>query len=236
MPPRAKLCAMSHRPFKDRVYGQFSRVGQALASEKRLELLDLLAQGPRHVEALAGETEMSVANVSQHLQVLRAARLVESAREGTRVLYRLADASVLRLWLALREVAETHLAEVEQARREFAADRVTAPVVSRDELEQMLQRGEVCLIDVRPRLEYDHGHLPGALSYPVDDLPGRLEELPRERLIVAYCRGEYCLFADDAVALLRRHGFRVARLDGGWPEWSTEERAVAAGAADHAGR
>src|SRR3990170_6369776 len=142
---------MSHRRFKDRVYGQFSRVGQALASEKRLELLDLLAQGPRHVEALAGETEMSVANVSQHLQVLRAARLVESAREGTRVLYRLADASVLRLWLALREVAETHLAEVEQARREFAADRATEPVVSRDELEQMLQRGEVCLIDVRPR-------------------------------------------------------------------------------------
>ena len=214
---------MTHRAFKDLIYPQFARIGQALASDKRLELLDLLAQGPRHVEALAAETEMSVANVSQHLQVLRRARLVEADRKGTRVRYRLASEAVLQLWLALRSVAETRLTEVAHITREFRAGG-DGEMLPRDELERMVERGEVCLVDVRPVVEYEHGHIAGAVSLPVGELPGRLGELPRDRPIVAYCRGEYCLFADEAVGILREHGFAAMRLDGGWPEWRAEGR------------
>lgn len=216
---------MSHRPFKDRVYAQFARVGQALASEKRLEILDLLAQAPRHVEALAAETEQSVANISQHLQVLRAARLVESERAGTRIVYRLADPAVLSMWLALRNVAETRLAELGGITREFLGDRGTH-LTTRDELLERLARDEVFLIDVRPSVEYEAGHLPGAVRMPIEELPQRLHEIPRDRPVIAYCRGEYCLFADEAVALLREHGIAAARLQGGWPEWLADGREV----------
>ena len=217
---------MGHRPFKDRIYAQFARIGQGLSSEKRLEILDLLAQAPRRVDALAAETEQSVANVSQHLQVLRGARLVDSDRSGTRVLYRLADPAVLRLWLTLRGVAETQLAEVDAITREFLGDRAGA-LVTRSDLEEKLTREEVFLIDVRPSIEYESGHLPGALRMPIEELPGRLDEIPRDRPVIAYCRGEYCLFADEAVALLRRHGIEAERLEGGWPEWLAEGREVA---------
>lgn len=218
---------MSHRPFKDRLYAEFARVGGALASEKRLELLDLLAQAPRHVEALAAETEMSVANVSQHLQVLRRARLVETDRDGTKVLYRLADDRVLQLWLSLRSVAEARLAEIEQITREFAVEGAEETPVARSGLDALVAGGGVVVIDVRPAVEYEHGHLPDAISLPLEDLLERLAELPRDRRIVAYCRGAYCLFADEAVALLRRHGFDAHRLEGGWPEWRGEGRPVA---------
>ena len=214
---------MSHRPFKERIYSQFARVGHALASDRRLELLDLLAQGPRYVDALAAELEMPVANVSQHLQVLRNARLVESERQGTKVIYRLADEGVLRLWLALRSVAESRLAEVRQIVEEFAVDGVNTTLLPRDELRLLLKRDEVFLIDVRPTLEYEHGHLPGAVSMPVDELSRRLQELPHDKRIVAYCRGAYCLFADEAVASLRDKGFDAHRLDGGWEEWWAED-------------
>jgi rhodanese-related sulfurtransferase len=217
---------MSHREFKDRLYAEFARVGGALGSEKRLELLDLLAQAPRHVEALAAETEMSVANVSQHLQILRRARLVETDRAGTKVLYRLADERVLQLWLALRSVAETRLAEVEQITREFAVEGAEGEEVSRAEIAGLAD-GDVVVIDVRPAIEYEHGHLPDAISLPLEELIDRLDELPRDRRIVAYCRGAYCLFADEAVVLLRRRGFDAHRLEGGWPEWRAEGRPVA---------
>jgi rhodanese-related sulfurtransferase/DNA-binding transcriptional ArsR family regulator len=220
---------MSHRPFKDRLYPHFARIGAALASDKRLELLDLLAQAPRHVEALAAESAMSVANVSQHLQTLRNARLVEAERDGTRVYYRLAGDDVLQLWLALRTVAETRLADVEQVVRTFAVEGVDEPPLPRDELARWAARGEVVLIDVRPPLEYAHGHLAGAVSLPLEELPARMHELPRDKPIVAYCRGAYCLFADEAVALLCHHGFQAVRLAGGWPEWYVEGRAVASG-------
>src|SRR5215203_2473308 len=154
---------MSHRPFKDRLYPQFARVGAALASEKRLELLDLLAQAPRHVEALATETGMSVANASQHLQQLRAARLVEADREGTKVRYRLAGDDVLQLWLTLRSVAETRLADVDQVVQRFAVAGVQEPPLARDALARRVADGEVVVIDVRPALEYAHGHVDGAL-------------------------------------------------------------------------
>lgn len=170
---------------------------------------------------------MSVANVSQHLQALRRARLVEPAREGTKVRYRLVGEDVLRLWLSLRAVAEARLSEVGQIASEFA---VTQPGerVERDELQRLIQRDDVLVIDVRPALEYQHGHLPGAWAIPLEELPGRLEELPRDKRIVAYCRGRYCLFADEAVALLREHGFDAHRLEGGWPEWLAEGRPVEA--------
>ncbi len=215
---------MSHRAFKERLYSEFGRIGHALASDRRLELLDLLAQGPRHVEALAGEADMTVANVSQHLQILRRARLVETHREGTKVLYRLADPRVLDLWLALRSVAESQLAEVGQLEREYEREAGNGADVPRAELQQKLKKGEAYVIDVRPEIEFANGHLPGAVSLPVEELPKRLKQLPRDRPIVAYCRGRYCLFADEAVALLREHGFDAHRMEGGWPEWLAEGR------------
>ena len=220
---------MSHRPSKDRIYPQFARIAQALASEKRLELLDLLAQASRNVDALADETGMSVANTSQHLQALLAARLVETHRQGTRVFYSLAGDDVLRLCLDLRNVAESRLAEIGVITRDFAGEFDGAPHVPRDDLEQLLNNGKVHLIDVRPRIEFESGHLTGAVSIPVEELPERIDSLPRHLPIIAYCRGEYCLFADEAVAFLRERGFQASRLEGGWPEWKTEGRGVESG-------
>ena len=214
---------MNHRLFKERIYSQFARVGNALASEKRLELLDLLAQGPRHVDALAAEMEIPVANVSQHLQVLRNARLVESERDGTKTIYRLADEGVLNLWLAVRSVAESRLPDVRQIVEEFAIDGIKEAELTWEELQRLLADDKAMLIDVRPPLEYDHGHLPGAVSVPLDNLPQRLGELPTDKPIIAYCRGAYCLFADEAVALLNEKGFDASRMEGGWNEWRAEE-------------
>jgi rhodanese-related sulfurtransferase len=212
--------------FKQRLFGEFARIGSALASDRRLELVDLLAQGPRNVDALAAETGMSVANVSQHLQVLRRARLVETARDGTKVLYQLADRHVLDLWLALGAAAQSRLAEVGQLQHEYAVEGAEGPELRRADVAGKLKRGEIYLIDVRPPLEFDNGHLPGAASIPIEELPKRLSELPRDRPIIAYCRGEYCLMADEAVALLRKRGFDAHRLEGGWPEWVAEGRSA----------
>ncbi len=211
---------MSHRAFKQRLYPLFARVAQAMANDRRLELLDLLAQGPRHVEALANETEMSMANVSQHLQVLRAAHLVDAERDGTKVVYRLAGPDVLGLWLDLRSVAEERIPEIPQLVRSYAVDGVDTTPLTIAELETSVAAGTVTLIDVRPTLEYQHGHLPGALSVPPGTLPARLDELALDRPVIAYCRGTYCLFADDAVVVLKARGFEAYRLDGGWVEWS----------------
>lgn len=214
---------MSHRPFKNRLYSEFSRVGVALGSDKRLEMLDLLAQSSRYVDGLAAEMEMSVANVSQHLQVLRSAKLVESRREGTRVLYSLTDESVLRLWLALRGFAEEHLPEIPQLRAQNTIEGLDEEM-PRDELAKLVEAGGAVVIDVRPAVEYENGHLPGALHVTVEELANRIDDLPRDKRIVAYCRGPYCLFADEAVALLKQNGFDAVRLEGGWPDWLTEGR------------
>ena len=212
---------MAHREFKDRLYPEFARVSQALASERRLEIVDLLAQAPRRVESLADETGMTLANVSQHLQVLKHARLVESERHGTSVTYRLASSGVMKLWLALRAVGEERLPEIDRLRAEFSRDEEE---MSRDELKRLLKRGEAVLIDVRPETEFKHGHIDGAISMPIDDLEERLNYLPKGKRVIAYCRGTYCLFADEAVALLRHRGFNAVRLEGGWPEWSAEQQ------------
>jgi rhodanese-related sulfurtransferase/DNA-binding transcriptional ArsR family regulator len=214
---------MSHREFKRRIYPEFARVAQAMASDKRLELLDLLAQAPRHVEALAEETGMSVANVSQHLQVLRAAHLVQADRAGNKVIYCLVGPDVLRLWLSLRGVAERRLPEIRQIADTFAIEGAQGEPMPHARLAGEVAADRIVLLDVRPALEYDEGHIPGAISMPPDDLPARIDELPRDRTIVAYCRGPYCLFADEAVALLRGRGFEAHRLEGGWPEWAMAE-------------
>lgn len=218
---------MAHREFKDQLYPQFARIGQALASEKRLELVDLLAQAPRHVHALAQETGMSVANVSQHLQILRSACLVEAERQGNMTFYRLSDPAVVKLWLALRGVAESRLAEVKQLARGLA-DRDDGNVVSRGDVARRLKANAV-LLDVRPKQEFEAGHLRGAINIPIDELRDRLKELPKGRQIITYCRGEFCVFADEAAQILRGKGYDVVRLEGGWPEWQSEGRPVRTG-------
>jgi rhodanese-related sulfurtransferase len=220
---------MSHRQFKDRLYPQFARIAQALASDKRLELVDLLAQAPRHVDALAQETGMTLANVSQHLQVLRAANLVESERSGNMIVYRLSDPAVMNLWLALRGVAESRLAEVEQLSRQFLPGRDNGNTLRRGEVSGLVRNGNALLLDVRPREEFEAGHLRGAVNIPIEELAARVDELPRDHRVITYCRGEYCMFADEAAELLQSHGFDVVRLEGGWPEWQSEGRPVQTG-------
>ncbi len=208
-----------HRAFKDRIYAEFARIGKAVSAPARLELLDLLGQGPRSVEALATETSLSVANTSQHLQILRAARLVTAEKQGLRVEYRLADPGVSRFLSALRGLAESRLAEVEQVTRVYLEQRGAMEAVGGEELLRRVRDGEVIVLDVRPAEEYRAGHIPGARSIPVSELRARLRELPKRREIVAYCRGPYCVMAIEAVQLLRKKGFRAERMEQGVLEW-----------------
>jgi rhodanese-related sulfurtransferase/DNA-binding transcriptional ArsR family regulator len=208
-----------HRQFKDAIYEQFSRLGKAISAPKRLELLELLCQGPRTVEALAQQAALSVANASQHLLLLRAARLVEAEKKGLYVEYRLADEEVGRFFLALRRLAETRLAEVEQVAREYFEQRGAMEAVKGDDLLRRVKNGEVMVLDVRPAEEYRAGHIPGALSIPVDELKARLKELRKGREIVAYCRGPYCVMAVEAVELLRKKGFKAHRMEQGVVDW-----------------
>ena len=208
------------RRFKNAIYEQFGRVGKALASPHRIELVELLAQGPRTVEALGRMAEMSLANTSAHLQVLRSAGLVDATRQGLFVTYRLSDGSVAELLLALRKVAETRLAEVAKITREFLAEAALLEPLDEDALRRRVRKGEVTLLDVRPAEEYDAGHIPGALSVPLPELAKRLSELSRAREVVAYCRGPYCVLAVEAVKLLRRKGFKALRLGDGILDWS----------------
>jgi len=207
------------RRHKDRLYQLFAQVANALANPHRLELVDLLVQAPRTVEELAHEAQMSVANTSQHLQRLKGARLVRAQREGVHIRYQLADPAVARLWAELRTVAEGQLAEVAVARAAYRPQQHEFQPISAEELQERLRRGEVTLLDVRPVVEYGAGHLPEAISMPLDELARRLNELPPEKTIVAYCRGPYCVYADDALALLAAHGWAVARLEEGVAEW-----------------
>ncbi len=209
----------AHRTFKDRLYGQFARIGKALASPHRLELLELLAQGDRTVEALAVETSISMANASQHLQILREAGLVEGRKQGLFVHYRLADDSVFALSASLRLVAERRLAELERLVREHFGDRSDPEPVSMKELLARMRSGNVVIVDTRPASEYAAGHIAGALSVPVDLLKQRLKRLPKGKEYVAYCRGPYCVYADRAVEALVKSGRRARRLRDGFPEW-----------------
>lgn len=211
--------AIAHREFKDRLFGQFARVGKAISSPRRLEIVDLLAQGERTVEEIAKETSVSVASASQHLQVLKASRMVEARREGLYVHYRLADEEVFRTWQAVRTFAESRLAEVDEVIDAYLEDRDALEAVDAAELMERMSDGSVVVLDVRPEEEYRAGHIPGALSVPVDALDAALQTLPKDREIVAYCRGPYCVFSDEAVALLRSRGYRAYRLRQGLPDW-----------------
>lgn len=225
---------MGDRAFKERLYAQFARLGKALASPARLEILDLLAQGERSVEELAREAGLSVANASAHLHVLAGAQLVVSRKAGLRVHYRLADPSVYRLWAALREAGSTQLAEIDRLIGMYLHDRQALEPLSRDDLLARLSDGDTVVLDVRPTREYQQGHVAGARSIPVDELEARLGELDLQREVVAYCRGPYCVFADEAVALLRAHGLRAHRYVDGFPEWAAAGLPVAAGDASAA--
>jgi rhodanese-related sulfurtransferase len=204
-----------NRAFKDAIYEQFARIGKSVSSPKRLELLDLLCQGERTVEVLAKESGLTIANASQHLQVLRAARLVETEKEGLFVIYRLADQTVCEFFRAMRVLAESQLAEVEQIKRRFLEGREGMEPVDREALLKLVREGAVTVLDVRPVEEYNAGHIPGALSIPLKDLTLHLSELPHDQDIVAYCRGPYCVLSIQAVEMLRAKGFQAVRLEEG---------------------
>jgi rhodanese-related sulfurtransferase/DNA-binding transcriptional ArsR family regulator len=208
------------RRFKTAIYEQFARVSKALGSGHRVELVELLTQGPRTVEALSRLTDMSVANTSAHLQVLRAAGLVESTKEGLFVTYRLADLAVGDLLLSVRRVAEARLAEVEKITRDFLAENAQAEPIDEKALRARVRKGEVTLLDVRPPEEFASGHIPGALSVPLPELAKQLAKLPKRREVVAYCRGPYCVLAIEAVKQLRARGFKAVRLEEGVLDWA----------------
>ena len=224
-----ELMSNPKRDFKDAAYGQLARIGKALCSPKRLELLDLLCQTERTVEALAEQTGMSIANTSQHLQVLEAARLVNARKQGRFVVYSLADALVCDFFRSFRILAEDRLAELELIRRRFLQDKDDLSAVDRDTLMSRVRAGEVVVIDVRPLEEYRTAHIPGALAIPLQELRRRLLQLPRNREIVAYCRGPYCVLASSAVELLRARGFRARRLEASIQDWRAAGFPVASG-------
>jgi rhodanese-related sulfurtransferase len=216
----------SHREFKDRLFEQFARIGKALASPKRLEILDLLAQGERTVEEIARQTAMPVANASQHLQALKGVRMVESRREGLYAYYRLSDEDVFRTWQAVRALGEKRLADIDRVVGTYLEDRDALEVVNATALMERLSDGSAVVLDVRPKEEYRAGHIPGALSVPVDALEAVLQTLPKDKEIVAYCRGPYCVFSDEAVAFLGSRGYRASRLAEGLPDWRAAGRPV----------
>lgn len=202
---------------KKALFEAISIMGKAFASPTRLEILDLLAQAPRTVDELAKASGQSNANTSQHLQALYAAGMVTRTREGTSVRYSLAGEEALALWLALRDASVAQLGEVERAARDYLGADVET--IDRDELLARLSRGDVVLVDVRPSEEFEAGHIEGARSIPIDEFEQRMNELPKNREVIAYCRGPFCAYAHDAVRQLRASGRKAKRLDGGWPEW-----------------
>jgi DNA-binding transcriptional ArsR family regulator len=210
---------MNKRLLKDLLYEQVARIGKAASSPKRLEILELLAQGEKTVESLASELSVDIKLTSAHLRVLKEARLVTFRREGKYIIYQLAGSDVAGLWVSLRQVAEEHLLELKMALGQMVADSARLSAVSREVLLEQAKRGEVCVIDVRPLNEYETAHLPFARSMPVTEIERRLAELPSDLEIVAYCRGPFCLLSDEAVALLAAKGYRVSKILDGVSEW-----------------
>lgn len=209
----------AHREFKDRLYAQFARIGKALSSPHRLELLELLAQGERTVESLAAEIGLSLANTSQHLQTLKQASLIDGRKDGLHVYYRLADPAVFDVSSAIHRVAERRLADLDRVVREYFGNRTGAQPIRMKDLLRLARSRDVVILDTRPASEYLAGHIAGAISVPVGDLQKRLRDLPKGKEYVAYCRGPYCVYADEAVELLRARKRRARRLAEGFPEW-----------------
>ena len=220
---------MADRQAKDALFDAFASVGHALGNGRRAEIVDVLAQGERSVDEVATEIGQSLANTSHHLRLLAKAGLVRSRRDGVRVVYRLASDRVGELWAAVRDVAASHGAEVTVLASEYLGDRGDVESVSAPELAKRLSRGEVVALDVRPEVEYAAGHIAGAQSAPVDELSSRVDQLRDQGEVIAYCRGPYCVYADDAVRIMRKRGLEARRLDVGFPEWRRAGFPVAVG-------
>jgi rhodanese-related sulfurtransferase len=220
---------MGDRAAKDALYDGFAVVAKALANGRRAEIVDVLGQGERSVEDLAAEIGQSVANTSQHLRQLAGAGLVRTRRDGNRVIYALAGPRVGQLWVTLRSVAADQVAQIDRLAAAYLGDREGLETISRDELARRLRTGEVVIVDVRPVAEYRAGHILGARSVPITALHTELDRLPDDQEVVAYCRGPYCVYADDAVRELRRRGVAARRLEDGYPEWAEAGLATASG-------
>jgi rhodanese-related sulfurtransferase/DNA-binding HxlR family transcriptional regulator len=220
---------MGDRRAKDALYDAFAEVAKALGSGRRAEIVDVLAQGERSVEEVAEELGQSVANTSHHLRALARAGLVRTRRDGTRIYYALADEGVAMLWATLRDVAAEHVAGIERLAQAYLGDRDGLEAITRKELSDRLRRGDLVVLDVRPEAEFQAGHITGARSVPVGELQRKLRTLPKDTEVVAYCRGPYCVYADDTVRALRRRGYRARRLEDGFPEWKRAGLPVAAG-------
>lgn len=217
---------MEKRAFKNKIYQELAKIMKALSNSNRLEILELLAQGRFSVAEIADQTDISGANASQHLQVLKQVQLVDTQREGNHVYYKLADQSVYKAWKALRDLGIERMAEIERTLRKFRESRKSLETLSGLELADKMRKEDITIIDVRPQHEFNNGHIAGALNIPVEELSEKLDNLPRDQEIVAYCRGPFCVFADDAVELLRDKGYNAKRLDEGFPEWMLDELPV----------
>lgn len=217
---------MNKREFKDGVYGELAKITKSMANPHRLEIIELLAQGEFSVEQVAIQTHLSIANASQHLQVLKVAQLVEINRQGNFIYYRLANKNVFKAWKALRDLGMERIATIEKLVKDFRKSKFDFETVTNDALLRKLESGNVTVLDVRPESEYKTGHIAHALSIPIDQLSKRLKELPKGTEIVAYCRGPFCVLADEAVALLSKAGYKVTRLEEGFPEWQLQELPV----------
>ena len=211
---------MNKREFKDNVYSELAKITKSMANPHRLEIIELLAQGEFSVEQIAEQTNLSIANASQHLQVLKVAQLVDVNRQGNFIHYRLSNINVFKTWKALRELGVERNASIEKIVKDFRQSKFTLESVTINQLVEKIESGKVTIVDVRPEMEFNKGHIANAISIPVDELKKRLNELPKRTEIVAYCRGPFCVYADEAVAILNRVGYKATRLEEGFPDWS----------------
>ena len=214
---------MNKREFKDKVYGELSKITKSMANPHRLEIIELLAQGEFSVEQIATQTHIPVANASQHLQILKAAQLVDVHRQGNFIYYRLSNDNVFKAWKALRELGVERIASIEKIVKDFRQSNFNFESVTIDGLIKKIKSGKVTILDVRPETEYNKGHIAEAISIPVGELKKRLNELPKRTEIVAYCRGPFCVYADEAVAILNKAGFKAVRLEEGFPDWKLQD-------------
>jgi rhodanese-related sulfurtransferase/predicted transcriptional regulator len=217
---------MNKREFKDNVYGELAKITKSMANPHRLEIIELLAQGEFSVEQIAEQTNLSIANASQHLQVLKLAQLVDINRQGNFIYYRLANTNVFKTWRALRELGVERIATIEKLVKDFRQSKFKFESVTIAALLQKLESGKVTILDVRPQTEFDKGHIANAVSIPIDELKDRMSELPKRTEIIAYCRGPFCVYADEAVALLSKAGYKATRLEEGFPDWQIQELPV----------
>jgi rhodanese-related sulfurtransferase len=217
---------MKKREFKDKVYGELAKITKSMANPHRLEIIELLAQGEFSVEQIAEQTSLTIANTSQHLQVLKSAQLVDITRKGNFIFYRLANSNVFKTWKALRELGVERIATIEKLVKDFRKSKFDFATVSIDELVQKIELDNITILDVRPESEYDRGHIANAVSIPINQLKERLKELPKRIEIIVYCRGPFCVFADEAVAILTKAGYNATRLEEGFPDWQLQNLPV----------